>query len=462
MTSILSGLDIVQQALTAQQYALSITQKNIANANNPAYTREDVLFTSDWTQGTDTGLPGVSLQANRDRYIDYSISQELQSLGEYNITYDALRQVDAVVNGIGGQDLQQALSNFFNSFSELSSAPEDIALRQQVLSDGNALAMEFHRLYSGIQQIQMAEDRSVTDTIKTINDTTTQIAALNKKIQIAHGMQSDSEYTLRDDRQQMLEQLSSLIDVSYYETESGSITITTKQGGLLVIGDQSQALESGTVTGESFQHVFLGGVDITDTVGSGKLGGLIDVRDNKIAGYLNTLDDMAAGLIERVNEQHANGTDLNGDGGLDLFVPFVEIIPGSNAGAARSIRVALTDPAMIAASAAGAGPGNNDNARLLAGISDEPLFNSDTETASRFFANLIYRIGSDESTANEGITTQESVLEQLKNQRDAFTGVNMDEEAVNIVKYQKTYEACAKYANVLNTLSDEILNILGV
>ncbi len=462
MTTIFSGLDIARQSLNAQQYALSITQRNIANANNPAYTREDVLFTSDWIQGAVSGAPGVLLSATRDRYVDYGISQELQSLGEYSVTYDELRQIDAILNGTGGQGLQQALSDFFNSFSELSGSPESISLRQQVLSSANALATEFHRLYSGIQQVQVAEDNAVAYTVDEINAITSKIAALNEQIKVAHGTKSENEFTLRDERQQLLEQLSGLIDMSYFETESGSVTVTTRQGGTLVLEDQSHVLECGPSTDNAFRSVFLDGADITDTLGSGKLGGLIDLRDNKIADYLNSLDDMAAAIIERVNEQHAAGSDLGGSAGGDFFVPFVEVVPGSSAGAARSIGVALTDPRQVAAAAAGSGPGNNENAKLLAAISDEPLLSSSTETVSQSYAKLIYRIGSDESTAEEGITTQNNVLEQLRNQRDAFSGVNLDEEAVNIIKYQKAYEASAKYASVLNDLSDEVLAILGV
>jgi flagellar hook-associated protein 1 len=462
MTSILSGLDIVKQSLTAQQFALSVTQRNIANANNPSYTRQDAIFTMDWTQGTNTGIPGISLESNRDRYIDYSISKELQSLGKFNVTYDALRQVDAVVNGISGQNLQQAISNFFDSFGALSGAPEDSALRQQVLWDANALTTEFHRLSDGMQRIQTAQDLSVTDTIKEINDVTARIASLNVKIKVEHGLKSEAEYTLRDDRQQLLEQLSSLMDLSWCETESGELSISTRQGAPLVLGDQSYALVSAPVAGSAFQKVFLDDTDITASLGLGKLGGLIDMRDNKIAGYLSDLDDMAAAIIGRVNAQHTAGSDLDGAPGNDFFNAFVEIIPGSNLGAARSISVALTNPRQIAAATAGSGPGNNENAKLLAGISDELLFSGNTETISQFNAGLIYRIGSDERTADEGITTQEAVLEQLQNQRAAFSGVNMDEEAINIVKYQKAYEASAKYANVLNALSEEILQLLGV
>jgi flagellar hook-associated protein 1 FlgK len=462
MTSILDGFDTVQKALAAQQFALSITQKNVANANNPSYTREVVLFNADYTEGVGSGIPGVSLQANRDRFIDYSICRELQSLGKYSVAYDALKQIDGIFTGNGGIGLQQALSNFFNSFGSLASAPEDLNLRQQVLSSGNTLAMEFHRLYDGIQQVQISEDRALTYGVNEVNSLTAQIADLNRKIQEAEGANSENQFTLRDDRQKLLEQLSSLVDVSYHETESGSITVTTSQGEWLVLEDQSRTLNLGPQTAGAFRGVFLNGVDITASVKSGTLGGLIDVRDNKTTGYLNALDDLAAAIIARVNAQHVQGSDLNGLAGGDFFIPFTQPSPGSNTGAASAITVAITDPGQIAAAGAGLGVGNNDNAKLLAGINDEKLLSSSAETAGQFYANLIFRIGSDEKTAEDNVTTQNNVLDQLANQRDAFSGVNLDEEAISIIKYQKAYQASARFANVLDALSDEILQLLGV
>jgi flagellar hook-associated protein 1 FlgK len=462
MPSILSGFDTVQQALAAQQYALSITQRNVANANNPLYTRQQVVFTPVGEEDSIPGIPGISLQAVRDRFIDYSISQELQSLAEHDVTYNALQQIDAIFNSNTGQDLQKALSEFFSSFDSLAATPEDMTLRQQVLQKADALALEFHRLYGSIQKVQTSQDQALSTTVQEANVLTARIADLNKKIMVADGLGSEDVYTLRDNRQQLLEQLSGLMDLSYFETESGSITVTTRQGNPLVIEDQSHALELASRTGEAFQGVFLEGSDITMSLQSGKLGGLLDARDNKIAGYLAALDDMAAAITARVNEQHAQGTELDGYAGGDFFEPFTPVTPGSNAGAARMISVALTDPRQIAAAEPGTGPGNNANAKRLAGIGDEMLFPSAASTASQFYAGLIFRIGSDEKTAEDGIATQTSVLDQLRNQRDAFSGVNLDEEAVSIIKYQKAYQASARFANVLDVLSDEILQLLGV
>jgi flagellar hook-associated protein 1 FlgK len=170
---------------------------------------------------------------------------------------------------------------------------------------------------------------------------------------------------------------------------------------------------------------------------------------------------MAANLIARVNEQHALGSDLDGLAGGDFFVPFTQPIPGSNEGAAWQIQVAITDPRQIAAADAAAGPGNNENAQRLAAIEDEKLFTSSTETIMQFYSGFIYRIGSESQTAEDQAATHLGMVQQLKNQRDAVIGVNLDEEAINIIKFQKSYQASARYANTAIALSDEIIRLLG-
>jgi flagellar hook-associated protein 1 FlgK len=461
----MSGFDSAAQSLAAQQFALSISQRNVANANDPNYTRQDVVFTGDVGSSV-SGVGGVALQASRDRYLDYSISREMQELGENNVAHNGLQQISSVLGENSGENLQRALTNYFNSFSSLSTAPEDMVLRQQVLSNANTLTGEFKRIYAGIQQVQHAQDRSVAYTVDDINAITAQIADLNKQINIAKGSRSETESLLRDSRQQLLEKLSDLMDVSYYETQSTMVMVTTRDGGLIVNEDQSIDLSAVNLAPDPFLHVQLDGVDITDSLNSGQLGGFIKLRDQTIPGYLSALDDMAAAIIMRVNEQHVQGSDYSGTAGEDFFTPFTQIIPGSNQGCAGSMNVALTNPEKVAAAASGAGLGDNANAKALAAIADETLLSSTggalaTETLNDAYARLVYWIGSETATAQESLATQNSLLERLRNQRDASSGVSLDEEAVNIIKYQKAYQASARYANILDNLSEEILQLLG-
>ncbi len=463
MSSLFSSLTNALGALRAQQYALDITQRNVANATTPGYSRQRVQFTpGDVFDGLAGGFaPTVSVESFRDRFIDYRIAQELPGQAGYDTISQALQQVDGILNPADGKDLQSAFSDFFNSFNSLANSPDDLSLRQNVLAAATRLSDTFHRVYSGIQKIQLFQDAAVSDTVGEINGLTEQIAALNARVAAAQDVHSADESGLRDQRQQLLDKLSSLADVAYFETESGAVTVTTGKGDALVVSDQSWGLQATTVPGENMTRVVLNGKDITSSFQSGKLGGLLKARDEYLAGYLTTLDDLAAGLIERVNAQHMLGSDLDGNAGTSFFVPFIQPWPGNNAGAASSISVAITDPRLIAAAESGAGPGSNANARAIAGIQDEPLFLPNNYTISQFYAGLISRAGSDYKAAGDGLNTQDQLLLQLQNQRDSLTGVNLDEEAVNLVKYQKAYEASARLAQVWNTLADEALNILG-
>ena len=461
MSSILDGLNNVQQALAAQQFALSITQKNIANASNPSYTRQEVIFTNGEEVDASSGIPGVYLQSKRNEFLDSSISQELQFSGGYEFMSEALRQIESILNSENGLGLQEAISEFFGSFNRLTSTPEDLVARQQVLSSAEALTLEFHRIYTGLQQLQASEDRMVPQIVQEINALTSEIASLNEKIPAAKASLPGSELTLRDERQKCLEALSELIGIDYFETESGSITVTTKQGGALVLENTSYDMETAPMGISPLAGVQLNGKDITATLNSGKLGGLLQVRDEKIKYCTQALDDMAATLIERINQQHSLGNDLDGLAGADFFVPFVQSIPGSNEGAARHITVALTDPRGIAAASAGSGPGNNENARSIVAIESENLFATATETINQFYAGFIFRIGSDAHAAEDNMIVHNGVLQQMMNQRDSDIGVNLDEEAVNIIKYQKAYEASARYASITIALSDELLRLPG-
>jgi len=460
MTSITDGLYLAQRALYAQQFGLEVTQQNVSNVNTPGYSKERADFApGDLTsEGIGSGIGAISVDSFRNKFIDVRVNQELQGQGEHDAVLAALQQVEAVLNGNGGQDLQGALSDFFNSFSALSAKPDDLALRQDVISKGTALAEEFNRAYNTIQGVQSAQDGEIADTANEINTLTDGIAQLNARVGRLQGSGTQDEALAVDQRQKLLDQLSSLIDISYFESESGQYTVTTKQGALLVAGNQSQQLQTSS-TG-SLLRVEVGGADITSRIQSGKLGGLLKTRDTLISGYLQTLDNMAATLISRVNAQHALGDDYGGQPGGSFFVPFTQPAPGSNAGAARTMAMAISDPKAIAAAASGAGPGDNTNALVLAGIKDETIFAAGA-TANQAYANLIDTVGNDERKADDLSQTQTQILTQLQNQRDSFSGVNLDEEATDIIRYQKAYQASARFVQVLNTLSDEIINILG-
>jgi flagellar hook-associated protein 1 FlgK len=464
MSSLFASLSVAREALRAQQMGLNVTQNNIANVNTPGYTRQRANF----VPGAPVALPeyqagmGVrldSIDSYRDRLLDYRLNQELQRQAEYDYSAAALQQVESILNEHAGVGLQSALTAFFNSFASLANAPEDASLRQQVLARAEQLAAGFRSVYEQIQSVRTMQERTIVDTVQEINSLAAGIARLNGEVVAAQGGKGN-ESTLRDQRQQLVDRLAQLTDVAYFETESGALTVMTRQGALLAVGTQSSSWST-TSGSDGLTRIVAEGADITSKIESGKLGGLLKVRDDYTAGYLADLDDLAAAIIARVNEQHAAGADIDGLQGGNFFVPFTPSVPGSNLGAARSMSVAISDTDRIAAAEIGAGPGSNVNANSLSAIQNELLMSGNSATVPQYYANLIFRIGLDAGTLSDNLQTQESLLAQLQNQRDAVSGVSLDEEAVDLLRYQKAYEANARFISLVDSLTEDLMQLLG-
>ncbi|MBZ5495455.1 MAG: flagellar hook-associated protein FlgK [Acidobacteriia bacterium] len=465
MSSLFGSLGIARQALLAQQMGLDVTQNNIANVNTPGYARQRAEFVPgaavlQYTYQNGSGVQLASIQSYRSRLLDHRVNDELQHQGEYDASSSALQQIEALFNESSGSGLQSTITGFFNSFSSLANAPEDATLRQQVLARGEQLGSRFRDLYAQVQAVQSQQDQAISATVAEINSVSANIARLNVEVEAARGALAN-ENNLVDQRQQLVDRLAGLVDISYFENDSGSLTITTRQGALLVAGNQSNPWQAVTSPASSLLEIHAGGADITATIQSGKLGGQLKVRDTNLPSYLTALDDMAATIIGSVNQQHALGSDLNGNAGGDFFVPFVPVTPGSNLGAARAINVAIIDTDKIAAAGAGGGPGSNTNAQSLADIQNRLLLSGNSATVSQAYSNLIFQIGIDTQNSVDGLATQDHLVAQLQNQRDAASGVSLDEEAINLMRYQKAFEASARFISLIDTLTEDVINILG-
>lgn len=464
MSSLFASLSVAREALRAQQAALSVTQNNIANVNTPGYTRQRATLVAgapvalaEYQSGM--GVRLESIDAYRDRLLDCRLNQELQRKAEYEYAAAALEQVESILNEHAGSGLQAALSAFFNSFASLANAPEDASLRQQVLASAGRLAATFRSVYEQIQSVRAMQERTIADTVEEINTLAAAIARLNGEVVAAQAVGGNVS-TLRDQRQQLVDRLAQLTDVTYFETESGALTVMTRQGAPLAVGTQSYAWQT-TSGPDGLTRITAEGADITAGIESGKLGGLLQVRDRHIADYLARLDDLAAAIIAEVNAQHAAGVDMDGLAGGDFFTPFTPIVPGSNLGAARSMSVAITDTDRIAAAAAGAGPGSNANAVRLSALQNELRMGGGTLSFVQYYADLVFRVGLDTRTVGDNLGIQEQLLAQLQNQRDALSGVSLDEEAVDLLRYQKAYEANARFIRLVDDLTEELLQLLG-
>jgi len=455
MGSLYGTLGIALGAMEAARGAVEITSNNIANVNTAGYSREQVnlLENAPIQVGNILFGTGVTLEQTtsvRDNLLEQRLDQENQSSSQLNSFLGAMNQVQSLFNETTGSGLQSPISAFFNSLTQLATDPSSSSFREGVVTAGQNLASTIRQDSSNLQSLQGNTDLSVLQSVDQINQLTQQIAGLNVQISNLESVGQDAGSFL-DQRTQLVRQLSGQIDLSETSAGNGSLTIATTSGAVLVDGSQSFALSTQVNPNSTFHDVFANNTDITSSITGGSLGGLIQARDQAIPGVLNQLDTLAYNLETSFNSQSRAGFDAHGNAGVNFFNQ-----PASAPVAASSIAVAISDPNLVAASSDGS-VGSNGNAQALADLQNQTIVNG--QTPFNYYSNLVFQIGNQVSQAQSEQTAVGLVQQQLTDQRGSISGVSLDEEAVNLIRYQSAYQASADVVNVVNQLLTTTINM---
>jgi flagellar hook-associated protein 1 FlgK len=457
-------MDLARQSLMANQAALNVTSNNVANQNTPGYTRQVVSWQTrdSVTIGGLTVDGGVSVVqsgiSQRDRVLEQRVQQQTQIQAQSAVLESAMEQVQNIFgitstsSSASSTQLGSAIDSFFNALSSLTANPSDTATRQKVLSAANNLAGAFNSASNQVAQISTSLNQQVSVYVQSVNSLTSTIASLNQ--QIASTNPDSDAGVLEDQRQQAIAQLSQYIGLNQISTEGNGITLTTSNGAVLVSGAHSYAIGTAEMSGTT--HILAGssGQDVTQDVAGGALGGSLGARDQQLTSFQASLDNLAYAIGTQVNQVNSQGLDGNGNPGQPLFQ-----LPASASGAAGLIQLATNDPQAIATAAIGEGSTGNGNALLLAGLATATIISG--QTASGSFATFMGQIGNAAAAAKADNTVQQATLSQLTTQRNALSGVSLDEEAANLTNYQRAYEAAAKIFSIVDQMMATALN-LGV
>lgn len=434
---------------------MAVVSNNIANVNTPGYSREVAnleeappAIYDNLQFGTGTDLS--SIQAIRDNVLLLRLNQETQTQSQLNTFVNGMNQIQQLFNDPAGGGLQSDLSQFFNSFLQLSSDPTNAGYRQGVIEAGQNLASAVNQVANGLITQQQDADQSVTQSVSQINSLTSQIASLNQQISSLQGS-GQQPNTLVDQRNELIDQLSQIVDVRTVSADQGSLTLTTAGGAALVVGNQSFQLTTQINPETGFQDIDSQGSDITSTIQSGSLGGELQLRDQEIPSLLNNLNTLVYGVANSVNTQSATGYDLDGNPGGDFFTP-----PASLSTAALDLSVAVTDPNLIAASGDGT-PGNSDNATALANLANQTIVSGQTPTD--FYSEIVSQVGNDASNASSALTSQNLLVQQIQDQVGAVSGVSLDQEGANLILYQNAYSAAARVASAVASMFETAINM---
>lgn len=455
MGGLTTSLFIGMQALDATEGALNATSNNIANANTPGYTREIPQFTEGAENLTDGlvvggGVTLSSLQSVRDELLNNQIAQQTSAQSSLDSQSSSLQNIQTLFTS-NGEDIGSALSAFSSALTQLSASPSSGSAQQAVLSAGQNLAKSFNTTANGLTSAQSAADGQVTQTVSQINTLTQEISQLNGQVGQLTAQGQDGG-TVEDQRDQLVQQLSQLTGVSVSQSSNGEDTITTGNGSPLVVGNQSFALQTTTGTNGFQQVIDSSGNNITAQIQGGTLGGAIQTRDTTIPGFLNTLNTMASQFAAAFNTAQEGGFDSTGAAGQAFFnVP-------TTGGAAAGISVALTSPSQIAISstAAGASGSNGNVANLSAALTTALPSGSSVETG---YSSLVFQVGNAASSATTQSSAIGDTLQALTNQQGSESGVSIDEETTNMIKFQTAYEAAARIVSTIQQLDTDTMDM---
>ncbi len=319
--SLLSSIQLGVSGLAASQIGLQVVGNNISNANTPGYIRQDVNYTPAPPHRLGGLILGLGVQVDGvvqkiDRFLAERLRDANGDLKSGEIQEQVYTELETILGELGDNDLSTALTSFFGALNNVLNQPEDAALRNIAVLEGEALAGDVRRLSGKVRRLYQDVNQQIGSISGEVNRLVRQIADLNLRIVNMEGggtIKSDA-VGLRDERQIALNELAQLIDITSSEQEFGSVGVYVG-GDFLVFEGISREVETIVEPVE-------GGLATTQlqvkATGSrvrgsnGSLGGLTTARDEIIQGYLTELDEFARVFIEEFNEIHASGQGLVG------------------------------------------------------------------------------------------------------------------------------------------------------
>ncbi|MBE3598861.1 MAG: flagellar hook-associated protein FlgK [Limnochordaceae bacterium] len=495
MRSTFFGIELARRALFSQQRAMDVASHNIANANNPAYSRQRAEMVATAPYAPPGMMPaGVAGQVGtgvwvqeivrlRDAFLDGRIRAQNQLAGRWQVRQDVLEQVEKLFNEPSENGVRVAFDRFWESLQELSLHPESVAVREVVLQRGRVLADSIAGVYRELEALRGNLDYSIGLKVDRLNSLSERLAQLNRQIgQVSASGQHPND--LMDERDAILEEMSRLAPVQVVIRPPADDSVSGEQvavsiGGLsLVDGDVFHKLVMGPDTpgGQFNRQIFWedlsSGLQVTPT--GGEIGALLEMRGTRGAspeapttgGYLPTLmatfDRWAREFVAAFNDQHTKGWDLDGQ----PAGPFFTATPTNNPPDWYAPTIGLDDGLTaqgIAASASQDGvPGDNGNALLLAALKSQPITGLGDVSPMDYLGAMVGRLGVATQEAQTMTQNQELLVNHLKGVRESISGVSLDEEMADLVRFEHAYGAAARAMTAMDEVLDTLIHRTGL
>jgi flagellar hook-associated protein FlgK len=430
MAGLTLTLNTAGQTLQNTQTEIATSSNNISNASSTGYSRQTAVQTDNPAILTASGWLGTGANVSqitqaRDRFLEQKLMDSTTQDSQYTSLSSELTTIQAVCTDSGSNGISLTLGNFFNSWSTLAQDTANLSNQTGVYSAAQSLASALKSTYNQLNQIAVTDvPGQIQDTVDQANKLIDQIAELNTAI-AKNETPNFQANTLRDQRYQAMDDLAKLIPVSFSQDSStGAFTVnTTDASGQLTV-----------VSGGTATHIAA-----DSTITGGQLGGLLTAQTD-LSGYTSQLNDFASTLISEVN------SIAKSNGGSDVFSG----TDASSITASTTFLNGLTSSQLSTLS------------QSMADLQDSQVtFSSGSQTTlEEFLSNIQQTVGDDVQTANDNQKFYDSLKSELQTQQQSVSGVSVDEELVNIIKFQQIYEAAAKVVQTTATLMSTAINMV--
>lgn len=465
MGGLSAALNIGTTGLSTNQKGIEVTGNNVANVNTPGYSKQTLKLSSTPTlqfngQMIGQGTVVDSISRDGNRFVTKQLIGKNADYGETDAKDIPLAEIERII-GIDDADLSRDIDRFFDAWQELSSNPAGGVERQQVLQEGQDLADNLRGMTADLHATQAGINDNLAGTVTDLNRQLEEISDLNIQIVSAEAT-GISANSLRDQRDLLLQEVSRVAGINYFEEGNGMVSVQLPSGLPLVTADTASTVSTQWVSG-SLQLSLTSGAS-TSTLDShdfgGEIHGVLTLRDDYIPSILDDLDKLAYELATAVNTVQIGGIDANGNPGNDFFT-FGNSGANRWSGTAATLDLALTNGSQIAAgtmTAAGYQPGDNSNSLNMVALKDQPIING-TSSFSESYAQIAAGVGLEVNQNSLRLDTTEDALVQMQNMRDTTAGVSIDEEMLLLIQYQTGYEAAAKYLSTVDEMLDTLMRM---
>ena len=457
MSGLFDILSIGGSALAAQQRASQIVGQNIANLATPGYRRQDVVLGSGF--GSASGVVVTSVRHSTNEVLGAQVAEAQSRASLADRRSRAVSEIESLLTSDGGSSVTSSISELVVSFRELSAAPADPSVRQDVLLKGQAAAEAINGAAADLSAARQRADTEVVTDVTELNSLLDEVATVNRSMPAADVVGQEA-LGLDDRRQQALTRLAQLIGATSVVDGNGQVSVLV-DGVTLVQGDEVRHVQADTDPASGLHTLRTtdsAAVPLDTRIRGGEVGALLTVRDHDLPGVQSQLDQLAFDLATAVNTRHLAGFGLDGLGGRAFFTPVAAV-----AGAAQALSLdaaVINNSQAIAAASQPAGvPGDNGNALSLAQLDTDLVASGATISLSGAASSMFTDLGSLVAAAESSSTTASERQSTLSGLLESQQGVSLEEQTLLLTEAQRAFQAATRVIQTIDEMLDTLIKM---